>query len=48
MTNDTLTATIDPKARVWTVTLGPDGKLKAEPDPRRLATLRPTPERLAA
>jgi hypothetical protein len=25
---------IDNKARVWTVTIGPDGKLRAELDPR--------------
>ena len=25
---------IDTKARVWTVTLGPDGKLQSELDPR--------------
>lgn len=30
---------IDPKARVWTVTLGPDGKLRAQLDPQRLAAL---------
>jgi hypothetical protein len=28
---------IDDKARVWTVTMGSDGKLKAELDPRCLA-----------
>ena len=28
---------IDDKARVWTVTMGPDGKLQAEIDPRCLA-----------
>jgi hypothetical protein len=32
---------IDTKARVWTVTLGPDGKLLAEPDPRLLT---PSPQ----
>jgi hypothetical protein len=31
---------IDRKARVWIVTLGPDGKLVAELDPRRIAKLR--------
>jgi hypothetical protein len=31
---------IDRKARVWTVTLGPDGKLRAETDPKRLAALK--------
>jgi len=31
---------IDRKARVWTVTLGRDGKLVAELDPERVATLR--------
>ena len=39
---------IDDKARVWTVMLGPDGKLKAELDPQRLAALLPKLERLAA
>ena len=33
-------ATIDPKARVWTVTLGRDGKLVAELDARRVARLK--------
>ena len=28
---------IDDKMRVWTVTMGPDGKLQAELDPRFLA-----------
>jgi hypothetical protein len=32
--------TIDPKARVWTVTIGPDGKLRAELDPKRAARLK--------
>jgi len=31
---------IDRKARVWTVTLGADGKLVAEPDRRRIARLK--------
>jgi hypothetical protein len=31
---------IDRKARVWTITLGADGKLVAELDPRRLASLK--------
>jgi hypothetical protein len=39
---------IDDKARVWTVRLGPDGKLVATLDPQRLATLTRQPERLAA
>jgi hypothetical protein len=39
---------IHDKARVWTVTLGPDGKLRAELDPRRVAALFARPERLAA
>jgi hypothetical protein len=39
---------IDPKARVWTVTLGPDGKLREELDHERLAALRNHDERLAA
>ena len=32
--------TIDRKARVWTVTLGPDGKLRWELDPERAAKLK--------
>lgn len=39
---------IDPKARVWAVTIGPDGKLRAELDRERLAALRPLSVRLAA
>jgi hypothetical protein len=39
---------IDPKARVWIVTLGPDGKVRAELDRQRLAALQPLPTRLAA
>ena len=35
-----MTATLDPKARVWTITLGKDGKLVAELDPRRLEQLK--------
>jgi hypothetical protein len=31
---------IDRKARVWTVVLGPDGKLRAELDARRAAGLK--------
>ena len=31
---------IDSKARVWTITLGPDGKLQAEPDLRLLCPRR--------
>jgi hypothetical protein len=38
---------IDPKARVWTITLGPDGKLRAEVDPARAGTLA-GPAKLAA
>ena len=30
---------IDPKARVWTITLGKDGKLIAELDAKRAAKL---------
>lgn len=32
--------TIDRKARVWTVTLGRDGKLAAELDAKRIAALK--------
>jgi hypothetical protein len=39
---------IDDKARIWTVSLGPDGKLIAQLDVRRLAALTRRPERLAA
>ena len=35
-----MTATIDPKARVWTITLGKDGKLVAELDTKRVAELK--------
>lgn len=31
---------IDTKARVWTITLGKDGKLRAELDARRVALLK--------
>jgi hypothetical protein len=31
---------IDPKARVWTITLGKDGKLVAELDANRAAKLK--------
>jgi hypothetical protein len=34
-----VTAHADRKARVWTVTLGADGKLVAKLDPRRAAAL---------
>jgi len=34
---------IDHKARVWTITLGPDGKLREELDPERLAALSTQP-----
>lgn len=30
---------IDDKARVWTITMGPDGKLQEELDPRCLVPL---------
>ena len=35
-----MTDTIDSKARVWTITLGKDGKLVAELDARRVAALK--------
>jgi hypothetical protein len=35
-----VSATIDRKARVWTVTLGADGKLVAELDSKRAARLK--------
>ena len=35
-----MTDTIDSKARVWTITLGKDGKLRAELDPKRVAKLK--------
>jgi hypothetical protein len=31
---------IGPKARVWTVTLGPDGRLVAQLDAKRAASLK--------
>jgi hypothetical protein len=34
------TDTIDRKARVWTVTIGPEGKLVVELDARRAARLK--------
>ena len=39
---------IDPKARVWVVTIGPDRKLRAELDPRLLARHYAATTRLAA
>ena len=39
---------IDPKARVWTVRIGPDGKLRAELDARLLARHYAATSRLAA
>jgi hypothetical protein len=39
---------IDDKLRVWTITLGADGKLIARLDAERLAALTRRPERLAA
>jgi hypothetical protein len=32
---------MDRKARVWTVTLGPNGELRAEIDPQRARKFRP-------
>jgi hypothetical protein len=31
---------VDPKARVWTVTVGADGKLRCALDPKRVAKLK--------
>ena len=39
---------IDDKARVWTVTRGPDGKLRMELDRQRLAALEARTQKLAA
>jgi hypothetical protein len=39
---------IDAKARVWTVTRGPDGKLCMELDRKRLAALQARDGKLAA
>ena len=40
--------TIDRKARVWAVTIGPDGKLRAELDAKLLARHYAETTRLAA